>query len=147
MTHFGVRRALLAATVLSMWVLPVFAQTHTTANYPARETKITRLGTTQRFSMPMHTTDELRTMVNKNRGPLNQALSIIGLSGISGQMMDVLTTAAVTETTIQPGTHMEWMAMKRAGVVTVEQNLRWTGAQPFDAWQFTLTDGGITYTF
>src|SRR5262249_54884181 len=88
----------------------------------------------------------LRTMVNRSRGSLNQALSIAGLSGISGQVMDILTTGAVTETTIRPGTHMEWMAMKRAGVVTVEQNLPWSGAQPFEAWQFTLTDGGIPYT-
>src|SRR5215813_9790224 len=146
MTHFGVRRAL-AATLLSMWVLPAFAQTHTTANYPTRETQIKRLGTRQRFSMPMHTTDELRTMVNKNRGPLNQALSIAGLSGVSGQVMDTLTSGAVTETTIQPGTHMEWMAMKRGGVPTITQNIRWSGPQPFEAWQFTITDGGYTYTF
>jgi len=147
MKHYGVRRALLGAMVLSMWVVPTFAQTHPSGSYPARETQIKRLGTRQRFSMPMHTTDELRTMVNRNKGPLNQALSIAGLSGISGQVMDALTSGAVTETTIQPGTHMEWMAMKRAGVPTITQNIRWSGPQPFEAWQFTVSDGGYTYTF
>jgi hypothetical protein len=149
MKHFGVRRALLGAMVVSMWVVPAFAQTttHPSGSYPARETQIKRLGTRQRFSMPMHTTDELRTMVNRNRGPLNQALSVAGLSGLSGQVMDTLSTGAVTETTIQPGTHMEWMAMKRGGVPTITQNIRWSGAQPFEAWQFTITDGGYTYTF
>ena len=115
MTQFGVRRGLVAATVLAMWVVPAFAQTRTAGSYPTRETRILRLGTSQRFSMPMHTVDQLHAMVNKNRTQFNQVLSFASLSGISGQVLDALTIGPVTETTIQPGTHMEWMAMKRAG--------------------------------
>src|SRR5262245_5021278 len=147
MMKFGVRRGLVAATVLAMWVTPAFAQTRTAGTYPTRETQITRLGTSQRFSMPMHTVDQLHAMANKNRAQFNQVLTLAGLSGISGQVMDALTTGPVNDTTIQPGTHMEWMAMKRGGTPAVVQNIRWSGRQPFDAWQFTLTDGGYTYTF
>jgi len=146
MTQFGVRSAVAAAAVLAMSVVPTFAQTRTPGTYPTHETQILRLGTSERFSMPMRNTDQLHTMVNRNREHFTTVLSLAGLSGISGQLMDVL-AGPVTETTIQPGTHMEWMAMKRAGKPRIVQNIRWSGRQPFDAWQFTLTDGGYTYTF
>ena len=147
MTQFGVRRALVATTVLTMWVVPALAQTRTAGTYPTRETQILRLGTSQRFSMPMHTVDQLHAMSTKNRMQFNQVLSLANLSGISGQVLDVLTTGVVTDTTIQPGTHMEWMAMKRAGKPAIVQNVRWSGRAPFEAWQFDITDGGYKYTF
>ncbi len=147
MTQFGVRRALVATTVLTMWVVPALAQTRTAGSYPTRETQILRLGTSQRFSMPMHTVDQLHAMSNKNRMQFTQVLSLANLSGISGPVLDVLTTGVVTDTTIQPGTHMEWMAMKRAGKPAVVQNVRWSGRAPFEAWQFDITDGGYKYTF
>jgi len=80
MTQFRVRRALVAATVLAMWVVPAFAQTRAAGSYPTRETQIRRLGTSQRFSMPMHTVDQLHAMVNKNRTQFNQVLSLASLS-------------------------------------------------------------------
>jgi hypothetical protein len=147
MTQFGVRRALVATTVLTMWVVPALAQTRTAGSYPTRETQILRLGTSQRFSMPMHTVDQLHAMSTKNRMQFNQVLSLANLSGISGQVLDILTTGVVTDTTIQPGTHMEWMAMKRAGKPAIVQNVRWSGRAPFEAWQFDITDGGYKYTF
>jgi len=147
MTQFGVRRALVTATVLTMWVVPALAQTRTAGTYPTRETQILRLGTSQRFSMPMHTVDQLHAMANKNRTQFNEVLSLASLSGISGQVLDVLTIGVVTETTIQPGTHMEWMAMKRVGKPAIVQNVRWSGRAPFEAWQFDITDGGYKYTF
>jgi hypothetical protein len=147
MTQFGVGRALVATTVLTMWVIPALAQTRTAGTYPTRETQILRLGTSERFSMPMRTVDQLHAMVNKNRSQYTQVLSLASLSGISGQVLDALTIGAVTETTIQPGTHMEWMAMKRAGKPAIVQNVRWSGREPFEAWQFDVTDGGYKYTF
>ena len=147
MTQFGVRRGLVAATVLAMWVVPAFAQTRTAGTYTPHETQITRLGTSQRFSMPMHTVDDLHAMVNKNRAQFNQVLSLAGLPEISSQVLDTLTTGTVTVTSIQPGTHMEWMAMKRGGTPAVVKNIRWGGRAPFDAWQFDLTANGYTYTF
>ena len=147
MTQFGVRRGLVAATVLAMWVVPAFAQTRTAGTNPTRETQITRLGTSERFSMPMHTVDQLHVMANKNRDQFRQVLSLAGLTAISDQVIDTLTTGTVRDTTIQPGTHMEWMAMKRAGTPAISKNIRWSGRQPFDAWQFDVTDGRYAYTF
>ena len=78
---------------------------------------------------------------------INQVLSMAGLSAISGQVLDALTGAPMTETTIQPGTHIEWMAMKRAAAPAIVKNARWSGRQPFEAWQFSITDSGFTYNF
>jgi opacity protein-like surface antigen len=144
MTHFRVRRALAATTILALWIAPAFGQTGTANTY---ETHIRRLGTSQRFSMPMKTVDDLHAMANKNRTQFNQVLSMAGLSAISGQVLDTLTGGPVTETMIQPGTHMEWMAMKRSGTPAVVKNVRWSGREAFGAWQFSITDSGFTYNF
>ncbi len=144
MMHFGVRRTLAAAIVLATGIAPAFGQTSAASTY---ETHIRRLGTSQRFSMPMRTIDELHSMAKMNRTQLNQVLSLAGLSSISGQVMDALTGAPLTETTIQPGTHIEWMAMKRTGTPAIVRNARWSGRQPFEAWEFSVTDSGFTYNF
>ena len=78
MTQFGVRRGLVTATVLAMWVVPAFAQTRTAGTNPTRETQITRLGTSERFSMPMKAVDQLHVMANKNRDQFRQVLSLAG---------------------------------------------------------------------
>jgi hypothetical protein len=80
MTQFGVRSAVAAAAVLAMSVVPTFAQTRTPGTYPTHETQILRLGTSERFSMPMRNPDQLHTMVNKNRDQFNTVLSLAGLS-------------------------------------------------------------------
>ena len=64
------------------------------------------------YGMPMHTVDQLHAMANKNRTQFNEVLSLASLSGISGQVLDVLTIGVVTETTIQPGTHMAASAIR-----------------------------------
>ena len=123
MTQFRVRRALATTTILALWIAPAFGQTRTADTY---ETHIRRLGTSQRFSMPMRNVDDLHAMANRNRTQFNQVLSMAGLSAISSQVLDALTGAPVTETTIQPGTHMEWMAMKRTGTPAIVKNVRWS---------------------
>jgi hypothetical protein len=62
-------------------------------------------------------------------------------------VLRALATGDVTDTAIAPGTQMQWMALKRAGAPEVLRNVRWAGRRPFDAWQFTLTDGGGNYIF
>src|SRR5581483_1150082 len=116
MTRSGVRCRLVATALCALWVVPAMAQTRTAATNTTSDIQITRLGTSQRFSMPMRTVDDLRAMVNRNRAQFNQVLAMAGLPDISAQVMDALTTGALTETTIQPGTQMEWMAMKRDGM-------------------------------
>jgi len=95
----------------------------------------------------MNSVDDLRNMANTNRTQITAVLATAGLSQLSGQVFDALTTGRVNDSTIAPGTHMEWMAFKRRGTAVVEFNARWVGRQPFDAWTFTVDNAGYSYTF
>ena len=132
------QRGTLAAAVLAMSVVSASAQ---------RETEIRVLGGPNRFSGPMHSVDDLRAMVNSNRTQFANVLAVAGLDRISSQVLDTLTTGNVIETSIAPNTHMEWMALKRSGTPGLLRNVRWVGAQSFDAYQITVEDAGYNYTF
>ena len=47
---------------------------------------------------------------------------------------------------IAPGTHIEWMALRRNGPRII-RNLQWDGRRPFRAFQFEIDDRQNTYTF
>src|SRR5215475_4333415 len=117
------------------------------ASAQTRETAIRTLGGPNRFSGPMHTVDDLRTMVASNRTQISSVLSQAGLGDLSTPFMNVVATGYVSDTTVAPGTHMDWMALKRAGRGSVLHNVRWTGAQAFDAFQFSVEYAGYSYTF
>jgi outer membrane protein W len=112
-----------------------------------REINVSVLGSSNRFSQPVRTVDDLRAMANANRNQLTHVMMMAGLANISTQVLDTLIAGHVTETTIAPGSHFYWMAMKRAGRPVVLQNVRWTGRQPFEAWQFAVRANGTTYGF
>jgi hypothetical protein len=112
-----------------------------------REIKVSVLGTSNRFSQPMRTVADLRAMANTNRNQITQVLTMAGLTNVSTQVVDALVAGDVTDTMVSPGSQIKWMAIKRAGRPAILQNVRWTGRQSFDAWQFTVTGSGMTYTF
>jgi opacity protein-like surface antigen len=111
------------------------------------ETAVRTLGGATRFSSPMHSVDDLRIMTNANRTQLTSVFATAGLSHISNQIFDALTNGRVSDATIAPGTHLDWMAFKRGSTPAVTYNVRWVGRQSFDAWQFTVDDGRYAYTF
>jgi len=129
---------MVAAAVLATWAATASAQ---------GETAVRTLGGATRFSSPMHSVDDLRIMTNANRTQLTSVFATAGLSHISNQIFDALTNGRVSDATIAPGTHMDWMAFKRGGTPAVTYNVRWVGRQSFDAWQFTVDDGRYAYTF
>jgi len=143
-----VRRGILVTMVLAAWIAPAGAQESGTNGHLGPEIQVRRLGTTARFSGPMRSVDDLRSMVNTNRDQISRVLTMAGLGNISAQVLDALTTGHMTDAAITPGTHMEWMAEKRSGTTpALLRNVRWAGQQPFDAWQFSVDAGGFTYTF
>src|SRR5215813_3587457 len=142
-TRGVVRVGILVTTVLAMLSAPARAQ----STNGGREIRVSVLGTSNRFSPPMRTVADLRAMANTNRNQITQVMTKAGLANISTQVVDTLTAGDVTETTITPGSHIMWMAVKRRGTPTVLQNVRWTGRQAFDAWQFTVSASGTIYTF
>ena len=54
-------------------------------------------------------------MAAANRTQISSVLSQAGLGDISTSFLNVIATGYVSDTTVAPGTHMDWMALKRAG--------------------------------
>jgi hypothetical protein len=117
------------------------------ANAQPREVAVSTLGGATRFSPPMHGVEDLRAMATTNRIHISSVLGQAGLGDLSTPMLNVLTTGYISETTVAPGTRFEWMALKRSGRASLLRNVRWTGRQSFDAFQFSVENAGYTYTF
>ena len=140
-----VRGGVLVTTVLAMWVAPAAAQVGT--DYQSKEIPVKILGGSTRFSKPMRNVDDLHSMVSANRDQISRVLTMAGLSNVSTKVLDALIVGNMTDATIAPGTHMEWMALKRSGTPALLQNVRWAGRQSFEAFQFSVVAAGYTYTF
>src|SRR5580765_3605661 len=108
-----VARRKIATTVLGTLVATVAVQG--IANAQTREVSVSTLGGATRFSGPMHSVDDLRAMAAANRTQISSVLTQAGLSELITPMANVLTTGYISETTVAPGTRLEWMALKRAG--------------------------------
>ena len=145
LVRVGGRRKLFVTTVLGALVATAAAQG--VASAQTRETAIRTLGGPNRFSGPMHSVDDLRTMVANNQTQITSSLSQAGVGDMATQFFNVVSTGYVSDTTVAPGTHMDWMALKRAGRPGVLHNVRWTGQQSFDAFQFSVEYNGYNYTF
>src|SRR5436190_4996399 len=138
-----VRSGVLVATALAMLVTPAIAQDGT----DGREHQVTRLGGTTRFSQPLRTVDDLHAMVIANRSAIRSVMVMAGYGDVSAQLADGFSVSEVTDTTITPGARFLFMALKRGGAPAVLRNVRWSGRDSFDAFQFKVTAGGYVYTF
>src|SRR5580765_6747054 len=140
-----VARRKIATTVLGTLVATVAVQG--IANAQTREVSVSTLGGATRFSGPMRGVEDLRAMAAANRTQITSVLGQAGLSELSTPMLNVLSTGYIGDTTVTPGTRLEWMALKRAGRASLLRNVRWTGRQSFDAFRFSVESAGYTYTF
>src|ERR1051326_3240612 len=144
MRHVNVRslvwRHAAATAVLAAFVTTASAQ-------EPREIQVRALGGATRFSQPMPTVSDLRAMVDTNRNQIANVLALAGIGHLSTQILDTLADGNVTDATIPPDTHLEWMALKRSGTPALLRNVRWAGKQSFDAYEFTVDAAGYTYTF
>jgi opacity protein-like surface antigen len=133
---------MLVATALAMLVTPAIAQ-----DGDGREHQVTRLGGTTRFSQPLRTVDDLHAMVVANRSAIRSVMVMAGYGDVSAQLADGFSVSEVTDTTITPGSRFLFMALKRGGAPAVLRNVRWSGRDSFEAFQFKVTVGGYVYTF
>src|SRR5689334_14926848 len=140
-----VGRKMFATAVFGTLVATAAAQG--VASAQTRETAVRTLGGPNRFSGPMHSVDDLRTMVTANQTQISSALSQAGLGDITTPFFNTVSTGYVSDTAVAPGTHFDWMALKRAGRPGVLRNVRWTGRDSFDAFQFSVESNGYNYTF
>src|SRR6516162_8231909 len=103
--HVG-RCKMLTTTIFG--VLAAIGAAQGVASAQTGETAIRTLGGPNRFSGPMHSVDDLRTMIAGNRTQISSALSQAGLGDITTPFMNVVATGYVSDTTVAPGTHMDW---------------------------------------
>ena len=78
LVRVGGRRKLFVTTVLGALVATAAAQG--VASAQTRETAIRTLGGPNRFSGPMHSVDDLRTMVSANQSQITSSLQQAGLA-------------------------------------------------------------------
>jgi hypothetical protein len=142
-----IARRKIATTVLGMLVATVAVQGMAIAGQQTPEIAVRTLGGPNRFSGPMRGVEDLRAMATTNRTQISSALGQAGVGEISTQVLNVLTTGDISDTTVAPGTHFDWMALKRSGRPGVLRNVRWTGRSAFDAFQFSVEYAGYNYTF
>src|SRR6516225_11822457 len=93
LVRVGGRRKLFVTTVLGALVATAAAQG--VASAQTRETAIRTLGGPNRFSGPMHTVDDLRTMVAANRTQISSVLAQAGVGDVSTSFMNVVATGYV----------------------------------------------------
>src|SRR5262245_45006731 len=134
---------IVATTFFALLSVPARAQSPN----GGREIRVSVLGSSNRFSPPVGSVDELHAMVNAHHSELTHVLALAGMANLSTPVLNTLSSGHVTTVTIVPGTHINWMAIRRSGTPTVLQNVRWTGRQPFEAWQFAVRASGVTYNF
>jgi hypothetical protein len=139
--------ALVAVLGLGVLVPDARSQTRTSGAQTSDERVVRRLGGSTRFSPPVRSVDALKTMAASNRRDLTQVLERVGLSSISSQVIDAMTSGQVFETTVAPGERLNWMALRRAGKPDILHNVRWQGAQAFQAYRFTVQSSGMAYNF
>lgn len=140
----GIMAAVLAA-VIGVTAFGSVAPAHAQNNPDERVIRV--LGGSTRFAAPVRTVAALRRMTEANRAALTQVLSEAGLQAISAQVIDTMASGTVTQISVAPGTHLDWMALRRRGTPEIVRNVRWGGPRPFDAFRFTVESATTIYTF
>ncbi len=81
---------------------------------------------------------------------------VLGIAGWTGNVDALFSTVAnategddgaVRFINAEPGTVLQWMALRRKGEPAIIENVRWAAKVPFPAWEITLEDGDRRTTF
>ena len=74
-------------------------------------------------------------------------LEMDNLGANTAEVNRILGGGMVMETTIAPGTRLEWMALRRAGKPATSRRVQWAGAKPLEGYQFVIDNLTETLTF
>ena len=122
------------------------------AQQPAQTTDyrpIRQLGGATRFTRPVNTVGELQKMFSQPRiqSDVRAVLEMDNLGASSAEVNRILGGGMVMETTIAPGTRIEWMALRRGGRPATVRRVQWAGAKPLEGYQFVIDNLTETLTF
>jgi hypothetical protein len=116
----------------------------------AQQHKMTRLGNPgTRITAPISNTAGLQKTftVPRNQAALSRVLDKAGLTSLTAQVLAAITEGRVTETSVAPGTTIQWMALRRAGRPDIVSDAVWAGTAPFEGFAFSIDDGLKRYNF
>ncbi len=110
---------------------------------------IRRLGGATRFTRPVNTVDALQKMFSQARiqSDVRAVLEMDNLGANTAEVNKILSGGMVMETTIAPGTRLEWMALRRGGRPATVTRVEWGGAKPLEGYQFVIDNLTETLTF
>jgi hypothetical protein len=110
---------------------------------------IRRLGGATRFTRPVNTVDALQKMFSQARiqSDVRTVLEMDNLGANTAEVNKILSGGMVMETTIAPGTTLEWMALRRGGRPATSRRVRWEGAKPLEGFMFEIDNLTETLTF
>jgi hypothetical protein len=69
------------------------------------------------------------------------------LGANTAEVNQILSGGMVMETTIAPGTRLEWMALRRGGRPDTVRRVQWAGDKPLEGYQFVIDNLTETLTF
>ena len=92
---------------------------------------------------------ELQKMFSQPRiqTDVRAVLEMDNLGANSAEVNRILGGGMVMETTIAPGTRLEWMALRRAGRPATSRRVQWAGDKPLEGYQFVIDNLTETLTF
>ena len=110
---------------------------------------IRRLGGATRFTRPVNTVGELQKMFSQERiqSDVRAVLEMDNLGANTAEVNKILSGGMVMETTIAPGTRLEWMALRRGGRPATVTRVQWAGDKPLEGYQFVIDNLTETLTF
>ncbi|OFW01822.1 MAG: hypothetical protein A3I61_05615 [Acidobacteria bacterium RIFCSPLOWO2_02_FULL_68_18] len=118
---------------------------------PAPVRSIRRLGGATRFTPPVNDVATLRRRMStaRTQRDLGTVMERAGLpASARPDVLEALAEGLVTESTLAPGTTIEWMALRRGDTrPDVSRNLRWDGPRSLEGFTFVVDDLNDTYTF
>jgi len=112
--------------------------------------QMTRLGSpATRFTSPIASgaARQKAFKTKANQAAVGTVVDKAGLASLTPQVLAALTEGKLTEASVEPGTAIHWMALKRGGKPDILLDAAWAGEQPFKAFACTIEDGAKIYNF
>jgi hypothetical protein len=131
-------------TLLSFATLLIFLY----AGFSEGAVRVRKLGDpkTAFYNPDIRTQDDLRKMLAARRDAIRQVLTQVGWQGNVDDLLNALDTGTFSETTINTGTTLPFMAYRKRGVPGAMRNVSYEGP-PFEAYYVDFQSGGTSWRF
>ena len=129
--------------------LVLFVFLFTGVAFSARPHRITHLGNprTRFYYPPLKTVADLQKMFKVRKADIQAVLEARHWNGNMDDLTAAVDAGKATETSIEPGAEIPFMANRPHGKPGIVEGIIWKGAKPFSAFVVTFDSNGSTYHF